>query len=347
LHELICDDSGAPIDYRYLDVNPAFERITGIRAAEAVGKTVRQLAPQVGHSYIARRGEVALTGKSQVTEGYDELLSRYCRTIVFSPQRGQFATVFEDITERKLAELALQENHEELERFTRAVSHDLKSPLVTVQTFLEYLAQDLAVNETASVAKDLAFMRSATEQMARLLNELLEQSRIGRIAREPEEVPLATIVSKALSLVAGCLATSRSEVVVTSVPVMLFGDTFRLIELFQNLLENAAKFMGEQPEPRIEVGVSCTEHAPVLYVRDNGSGFPKDATETVFGLFRRLHDDTQGTGIGLALVRRIVQVHGGKIWAESDGPGAGATFKFILPRTKIVQVEIGTGTHDS
>jgi PAS domain S-box-containing protein len=341
LHEIVRDASGDVVDYRYVDVNPAFERITRIRAGDVVGKTIRQLQPQVSQSRIALRSRVALTGEPETFEGYDELLGRYCRVAVFSPQLGQFATVFEDITERKLAEQALQENHDELERFTRAVSHDLRSPLVTVQTFVEYLAQDLAATDLPAAAKDMEFIRKATDQMSRLLRELLELSRIGRIHREPTEVPLQSVVNEALSLVAGRLSTRPFQITVTQLPILLHGDVSRFVELFQNLLENAAKFMGAQPEPRIEIGAECTNAALVLFVRDNGSGFPQQACQRIFDLFQRLHGDTEGMGVGLSLVRRIVQVHGGRVWAESEGPNQGACFKFTLARTRILQTEIG------
>jgi signal transduction histidine kinase len=112
---------------------------------------------------------------------------------------------------------------------------------------------------------------------------------------------------------------------------VVFGDRQRLLEVVQNLLDNAAKFMGAQPSPEIQIGVAGTENnMPVLYVRDNGVGIDPQFHERIFGLFNRLDPGVDGTGIGLALVRRIVEFHGGRVWVESE-VGKGATFLFTLP----------------
>jgi len=103
-----------------------------------------------------------------------------------------------------------------------------------------------------------------------------------------------------------------------------------LLEVFQNLLDNAVKFLGDQPSPRIEIGVEEAKGEMLLFVRDNGSGIDPRHQTKLFGLFEKLHPGTPGSGIGLALVKRIVEVHGGRIWAESSGPGQGATFRFTL-----------------
>ena len=111
---------------------------------------------------------------------------------------------------------------------------------------------------------------------------------------------------------------------------VVYGDRVRLLEVYQNLIDNAVKFMGRQPEPCIEVGVRQHEGEVVCFVRDNGIGINPTYHENVFGLFNQLDPEGGGTGIGLALVRRIVEVHGGRIWVESDGEGRGSTFFFTL-----------------
>ncbi|HOW68053.1 MAG TPA: PAS domain S-box protein [Candidatus Paceibacterota bacterium] len=238
--------------------------------------------------------------------------------------------IISDITQRKRAEAALQQRNEELIRFVYTVSHDLKSPLVTIQTFLGYLEKDLKEADAGRTESDIGYIRRAATKMQQLLEELLELSRIGRKANPPEDVSLQTLVQEALDLVAGAIATRGVEVRVTDVPVLLRGDRRRLLEVFQNLLDNAVKFLGDQPSPRIEIGVEEAKGEMLLFVRDNGSGIDPRHQTKLFGLFEKLHPGTPGSGIGLALVKRIVEVHGGRIWAESSGPGQGATFRFTL-----------------
>jgi signal transduction histidine kinase len=147
------------------------------------------------------------------------------------------------------------------------------------------------------------------------------------------DVPLQEIVREARRLVAGQIAERGVRVEVTSEPIVLHGDRPRLVEVFQNLLDNAVKFLGDQPEPRIEIGAVQEGGEVVLFVRDNGKGIDPRHRSKLFGLFEKLDPRTPGSGIGLAMVRRIVEAHGGTIQAQSDGPGKGSTFRFTLAKT--------------
>jgi PAS domain S-box-containing protein len=236
-----------------------------------------------------------------------------------------------DSTELRHKERELQEKNAELERFTYMISHDLKSPLVTVKTFLAYLERDLESGNGERVEQDLQFMRGATDRMGRLLDELLEMSRVGRIVNPPAELSCGAVVDEAVRLVAGALSERGVELAVALPELALFGDQARLVEIWQNLVENACKFMGEEPHPRIEIGARGSGRGTVFFVRDNGIGIEAQYLEKVFGLFEKLDRGAQGTGLGLALVRRIVELNGGKIWAESPGPGAGTCISFTLP----------------
>ena len=249
--------------------------------------------------------------------------------------------VNKDITERKRGEKALkealkelQERNEELLRFTYAVSHDLKSPLATILTFLGYLEQDSRKPDRAGMDKDFDYIRSAADKMSRLLDELLNLSRVGRIVNPSVETPLQDIVKEALSLVAGRIAESGVRIEITEEPIMLSGDRQRLVEVFQNLVDNALKFMGRKRAPRVEIGVEQAGAETVFFVRDNGIGIDPLHQPKLFSLFEKLDPNTEGTGIGLAIVRRIVEGHGGRIWVESAGPGKGATFRFTLAQTR-------------
>jgi signal transduction histidine kinase len=147
----------------------------------------------------------------------------------------------------------------------------------------------------------------------------------------PSEVPMADVVNEALEIMSGRLVKSGVEVSLAPNLPDLNGDRPRLQEVFQNLIENALKFMGDQQHPRIEIGFRPQGEETVLVVKDNGIGIDPLFHEKVFGLFDKLDTKTEGTGIGLALVKRIVEVHGGRIWVESEGLGHGSTFCFTLP----------------
>jgi PAS domain S-box-containing protein len=246
---------------------------------------------------------------------------------------GRFQYIFQDITKQKLIEAErealiheLESKNAELERFTYTVSHDLKSPLVTIRGFLGLLEQDIAKGDHARTQSDLRRIASATDRMNHLLMDLLELSRIGRLMNPFETVAFETIIREALELTQGHLTARHVNVQVLPGLPLVHGDRARLVEVMQNLVDNAVKFMGAQSAPRIEIGV---RPGAILYVRDNGIGIAPEYHERVFGLFNRLDQSIEGTGIGLTLVKRIIEVHGGKIWIESDGTN-GATFCFTL-----------------
>jgi signal transduction histidine kinase len=246
---------------------------------------------------------------------------------------------FRDITERKRQERELSEKSTELERFTYTVSHDLKSPLVTVKTFLGYLEQDLANPFPERVKQDMVYMHTATDKMGQLLEELLNLARVGRKVNPAVRVTFRELAQEAVRLVAGRISTSGVKVQVAEAAVVLEGDRARLMEIWQNLLENACKFMGNQPRPQVEVGVEQRGSETVFFVRDNGEGIDPRYQAKVFGLFEQLNPKGEGTGMGLALVKRIVELYGGRIWIESPGPGRGANFLFTLPGAVVTEPE--------
>jgi len=246
----------------------------------------------------------------------------------------------QDVTERKQAEAEretliheLEARNSELERFTYTVSHDLKSPLITVRGFLGFVEQDARAGNFDRMTVDLARIVEATDKMRRLLDELLELSRIGRLMNPPEAVPFEAIIQEALRLVQGRIEARGVQVTIAPALPVVHGDRVRLIEVIQNLVDNACKFMGDQAEPQITIGQRGTDRdgKPIVFVQDNGLGIDPRYHEKVFELFDKLDAKGEGTGVGLALVKRIVEVHGGKIWVESEGAGKGSKFLFTLP----------------
>lgn len=227
----------------------------------------------------------------------------------------------------------LETKNAELERFTYTVSHDLKSPLVTIRGFLGYLRQDAQKGDLAHFDQDLARVIQATDTMQNLLSDLLELSRIGQIVNPLENVPFSDIVMEALNLVMNPDRFQKVRVEVQESLPVIHCDRTRIVEVVQNLVGNSMKFMGDQPDPLIQIGQLNTEVQAgfsTFYIKDNGIGIEPQFRERVFGLFNRLGNDQDGTGIGLTLVKRIVEVHGGRIWLESEGKNKGTTFYFTL-----------------
>jgi len=222
----------------------------------------------------------------------------------------------------------------ELERFTYTVSHDLKSPLFTVEGFLGLLEKDAARGDRERMTTDMRHIRVATKRMGQLLDELLELSRIGRVINPPEEAPLDELAREAVALVSGRIAERGVEIVIAPEMPAVLGDRPRLLEVLQNLIENAVKFMGSQEDPRVEITAELRDGETVCHVRDNGIGIDPKYHEKIFGLFNKLDPQVEGTGIGLALVRRIIEVHDGRIGVESEGQGRGSTFWFTIPQKK-------------
>ena len=234
--------------------------------------------------------------------------------------------------ENLIAELTAK--NAELERFSYTVSHDLKSPLVTMKGFLGYLEQDAVTGNVERLKGDTKRIANAVDKMSQLLDDLLELSRIGRFVNPPEIVSFEELAREALELVGGRIRERGVAVTLQPNLSAVYGDRRRLIEVLQNLLDNAAKYMGDQTEPRIEIG-ERGEHAdaergqPIFFVRDNGIGIAPEYQERIFGLFNKLDPASEGTGIGLALVRRIIEFHGGRIWVESEA-GKGSAFCFTI-----------------
>lgn len=337
IHEIIYDGD-KPVNYRIIDVNPAYKNIIGIDKDQAVGALATELYQTDEPPYFDTYLEVASTQKSHRFEIHIEQLDRYFMIDAVSPRKGQFATVFEDITEQKRTEYEIKTKNEELTRFIYTVSHDLKSPLVTIKSFTAYLREDIANQDKLSWEKDIRYIENAADKMGNLLNELLELSRIGRKEDPKTPVAMKTIAQSAVDLVAGRIISARAKVIITGPEVMLYGHAQRLLQLYQNLLDNAVKFMGQQPEPLVEIGSNTDPGGHiVLYVRDNGSGIDPRYHDKVFGLFEKLDNKTEGTGIGLALIKRIVEIHQGSVWFTSEGEGKGTTFYFTLEKSHIMQ----------
>jgi signal transduction histidine kinase len=239
----------------------------------------------------------------------------------------------EEEREKFIEELGKQ--NAELERFTYTVSHDLRNPLVTIKGFLGMLDKDLKENRLDRIQNDFQRIAGATDKMDALLSDLLELSRIGRVINPPEETDLSKLIRESLESLDARIHSKNVAVIISPDLPTIYCDCLRLREVFENLIDNAAKYMGNQPEPTIEIGVRDTGNEPVIFVKDNGIGIEERYQSRIFTLFEKLNPTVEGTGVGLTLVKRIIETQGGKIWVESEGLGKGTTFCFTIPDTKV------------
>jgi PAS domain S-box-containing protein len=252
----------------------------------------------------------------------------------FTGYRG----VGSDITERKSAELALREAHEELKRsnaeleqFAYVASHDLQEPLRMVSSYTQLLLRRFGERFDGDSREFMGYIVDGAARMKQLIEDLLAYSRVGTRGKDFREIPVEEALGRAVSNLRAAIQETSAAVSWDPLPTVLADDT-QLTQLFQNLIGNALKFRSSSV-PRIHVFVANNEPAWHFMVRDNGIGIEPQYFERIFMVFQRLHNkaDYPGTGIGLAICKKVVERHGGRIWVESR-PGDGSAFHFTLPK---------------
>ena len=330
----------------YILVNPAFAELAGYAPHELIGKNPGEIASVEDEETLRQAREARHQGKTTTYFGTlrHKDGGRIPVQITGAPRvkSGEYAgsiASITDMTEIKRAEAEREElikkleaQNAELERFNYTVSHDLKTPLVTIKGYLGYLLEDLKRGDAERLQKDSQRIANAVDKMNSLLNDLLELSRIGRLVNPPQQMDTEGLVRDAVEIVRGRIEEQGIIVHVHPNLPPLYGDKPRLLEVLQNLIDNAAKYMGDQDDPHIEIGSNGREDDRlILFVKDNGMGIAPEYHERIFGLFNKLDPTSEGTGIGLALVKRIIEFHGGRVWVESE-LGKGSTFYFTLPR---------------
>jgi light-regulated signal transduction histidine kinase (bacteriophytochrome) len=259
--------------------------------------------------------------------------------------RAQYVlAISTDITERQLAEQAIQElnsalvskaeqltlSNRELESFSYSVSHDLRAPLRAIDGFAQMLEEDFGAGLDAEGMRYLGVIRTNTKRLGALIDDLLELSRLGRLALDAQEINVESLVREVVAEALDGRPTAPRVSIGPLPPVR--GDRTLLRQVWTNLIANAIKYSGKAAEPRIEVSGRQDAAENVYSVRDNGVGFNMDYADKLFGVFQRLHraDEFSGTGVGLAIVQRVVARHGGRVWADGKVNG-GAMFSFSLP----------------
>lgn len=367
LCEIITDNNDQPIDFIYLDVNYAFEKLTGLKKADVLNKRVSSILPYEEIADIIEiYGNVALSGESTNFEYSIPSLNRHSEIFAFSPRKSQFIAFFTDISKKKqMEDLAKKRNDElaninamlnveigdhekaeikleriidklevsnqELEQFAYVSSHDLREPLRMITSFLQLLEKRYKGHLDDDADEFIGFAVEGAKRMDAMINDLLEYSRVGN-----QEMNFNFInCEKILDMVLINLKTliEGSDAIITHDPLPnIYANEQLMIQLFQNMISNSIKYRSEKIRPEIHISVEKKDKEHIFSLKDNGIGMSSKHLDRIFTLFQRLHtrDEYEGTGIGLSISQKIVHLHGGKIWAESE-PEKGTTFFFTIP----------------
>ena len=328
------------------DVNTATEKITGMGREMLIGSDFSSYFTEpenarAGYQQVLTRGYVTdypLSIRHQAGTITDLLYN----AVLYQNEDGSTAGVFaaaRDITERKRAEEALKKtmadlerSNKELEQFAYVASHDLQEPLRMVASFTQLLAKRYRDKLDADANEFINYAVDGANRMQKMVNDLLSYSRVGHRGKSFEPTDCTGILNQALTDLN--VAIDENEAVIThdALPVMM-GDESQLVQLFQNLIGNGIKFRSKEA-PRIHISAQESGNEWIFTVQDNGIGIDPQYNERIFMIFQRLHgrEEYPGTGIGLAICKKIVERHGGRVWVDSQ-PGNGSTFYFTIPKT--------------
>jgi PAS domain S-box-containing protein len=356
--EVIFERDNQPVDYRFLEVNPSFEKQTGLAGAK--GQRMRELAPQHEDYWFEIYGRIALTGEPARFQNHAEQLHRWYDVFAFrfgDAANRQVAILFNDITNRKQTEESLAKAKEQLEHHARnlqtmvtertahlqqtiaelegvsySLSHDMRAPLRTIQSFSQIVLAE-AGEKLGPTEKDLLQRSiSAASRLDRLIRDVLIYSRVSRETIEFGTLDVEQLLRQIIHERPE-LQPPEAEIEIQSPIEPVRGHEAYLTQCITNLLDNAVKFVLPDRPPRVRIWSELIDGQVRLWFEDNGIGIAKEAQERVFGIFQRIHGekDYAGTGIGLAIVRKAVERMGGKAGVESE-PGRGSRFWLQLPR---------------
>ncbi|MDM8549062.1 ATP-binding protein [Desulfobacterales bacterium HSG2] len=329
-----------------LEANLTITAMLGVERSLLIGKYFSGFVTEDTHDVFYFHHRKLF--ETKVRQNYELKLVRkdgtrfdaYLKSVAVEDTEGNITrarTVITDISDRKQAEEALRERTEELERsnrdleqFAYVVSHDLTEPLRTVSSYVQLLERRYKGKLDADADDFIGFAVDGATRMHALIRDILAFSRVGTRGKPFEPVEAEHIFTEAMANLRVAVTESRAVVTHDALP-SVFGDASQLTRVFQNLISNAMKFRGEEP-PRIHITAERKGRKWLFSFRDNGIGIDPEHSDRIFVIFRRLHtrDKYPGTGIGLAICKKIVERHGGRLWVESR-EGAGSVFCFTLP----------------
>jgi len=323
-------------------VNRKAEELFGYARAELLGQPVELLLPerirathQQHRTLYAGNPQVRPMGSGMELYAIKKSGDEFPVEISLSPLRTgdnlMITAVVRDISERKRVQVELARSNAELEQFAYVVSHDLQEPLRMVASYVQLLARRYQGKLDADADEFIHFAVDGANRMRDLINDLLAYARVGRRGRGMERTDLEKVFAAVLANLKIAIEESHAQITHDPLPTLTV-DAVQIGELLQNLISNAIKFKRDAV-PQVHVSVASDDHQWRFGVRDNGVGIAPEYFERIFLIFQRLHQraDYSGTGIGLAICKKIVEYHHGRIWVESE-PGIGTTFYFTLPR---------------
>lgn len=338
-------------DFNVLRINKTLADLIGITKDEAIGKKC----------YETFRGSLCHIADCPLTKIFSGLERVECDSekerkdgtripciataTPFRGPNGQLLGIvedFKDITERietkkKLAQRAqeLARSNSELQQFAYVASHDLQEPLRMVASYVQLLERRYKDKLDADAHDFINYAVDGTKRMQSLINDLLAYSRIGRQSKDLEQTECTAVLNQAMANLQAMIKETKAVITHNSLPTIK-ADSSQLVQLFQNLISNAVKFHGHEP-PCIHVSAEQKEAGWVFSVQDNGIGIAPEYVNRIFVIFQRLHGQTEysGTGIGLAICKKIVEGRGGRIWVESESE-KGATFYFTIPNNRVM-----------
>ena len=335
--ELIYDTKGKPVNYFYRDVNPAFCNLVGKTEEQLIGKRVKDIFGIVEDYWLEKYDEVAKTGNPIQFENYGAELDKWYEVNVWKVMENQVAIIFTDTTERKHREESekkfideLTRSNVELERFAYVSSHDLQEPLRMVTLYSQLLERRYKDSLDSDADDFIGYIVENAKRMKQLIDDLLEYSRVSSQAKEFENVDIEKILDIVLTNLSVPIAENNAKITYEPLPTA-YVDKNQMLQVFQNLITNAIKFRGDK-SPEINISAQREQTEWIFSISDNGIGIKPEHQKQIFDVFKRLHtrEEYPGTGIGLSIVKKIINQHGGNIWVESE-LGKGSTFYFKIP----------------
>ena len=343
LHEVIYDSNNKPLDYRILDVNPAFEKQVGIHAENVKGALATKIYGVSPAPYIDIYARVAETGERHFFQTYFPPLDRHFQISVFSPNPGYFATIFVDITERKKAEEALKNNETYLrelvatkDKFFSIIAHDLKNPFNSILGLSNLLVEQIQEKNFDGIEEYARIIQKSSTTVFDLLMNLLEwaRSQTGRMEFSREYIELGGLINEVIEL-SNESAHQKSITIIKELPrnLLVYADKAMINTILRNLISNAIKFT--YPGGQIIISAEKMPDELKISISDNGIGIKKEAIGKLFRIdennTRIGTQNERGTGLGLILCKEFIEKHHGKIWVESE-LGKGSKFSFTIPK---------------